>query len=123
MKGTRLAAAVAAIILTPGTTMSADIEAGKKAFAKCKACHTLEAGKNRVGPTLHGVFGRKAGTLDGFKFSKAMKDSGITWDDEAMRRYLENPKAVVPNGRMAFAGIKQGTEMDNLMAYLKEATK
>ena len=124
MTGMKLAAAaMTVIVLSAGTAAAANIDEGKKAFNKCKTCHALEAGKKKVGPSLHGIFGRKAGTTEGFKYSKAMKDSGITWDEGSMRRYLENPKAVVPGGRMAFAGIKKDSEMDDLIAYLKEATK
>lgn len=124
MTGVRIAAAAMAVIaLATGSATAANIDEGKKVFNKCKACHSLEAGKRKVGPSLHGVFGRKAGTLEGFKYSQALKDSGITWDEGSMRRYLADPKAVVPGGRMAFAGIKKDSEMDDLIAYLKQATK
>lgn len=83
----------------------------------------MEAGQNKVGPSLHGVFGRKAGTLEGFKFSTPMKESGIVWDEASLRQYLRDPRAIVKGTRMAFAGIKKDSEMDNLIAYLKQATK
>ncbi|MDP6388874.1 MAG: c-type cytochrome, partial [Alphaproteobacteria bacterium] len=75
---------VVALALAAGPALSADAKKGKKIYNKCKACHSLKKGKKKVGPTLHGVFGRKAGTLKGFKFSKAMKKSGIVWDEKTI---------------------------------------
>lgn len=101
-----------------------DVAAGQKAFLKCKACHSVEAsGKNGVGPKLHGLFGRKAGTVEGFKYSSAMTDSGITWDEKTLATYVADPKGAIPGNKMAFVGIKNATEMENLIAYLKEATR
>lgn len=96
-----------------------DAAAGEKVFKKCKACHTLEEGKNKVGPSLHGVTGRAAGTLEGFKYSKAMTESGLTWDDETLAKFLTKPKALVPKTRMSFAGLKKEDDIENVIAYLK----
>jgi cytochrome c len=111
-------------LLAPGYGWAADTAAGQAVFAKCKICHTTEAGgRNVVGPNLHSVFGRKAGTADGFGFSAAMKNSGIVWDDDTMAKYLRDPKGSMPGNKMAFPGIKNDTEMADLLAYLHEAAK
>ncbi len=116
-------AAFVAIAMSSGAAGAADAKKGKKVFAKCKACHALEAGKNKVGPSLHGLIGRKAASVEGFKYSKAMKESGLTWDEATLREYLKKPRSFLKGTRMAFAGIKKDSDMDNLMAYLKENTK
>ena len=112
------------VLLAPGSGQAADATAGQAVFARCKICHTVEAGgRSQVGPNLHGVFGRKAGTAEGFAYSAAMKNSGIVWDDETMAKYLRDPKDSMPGNKMAFPGIKNDTEMADLLAYLHEATK
>jgi cytochrome c len=105
------------VLLAPGSGRAADAAAGQAAFAKCKICHTVDAGgRNLVGPNLHGV-------VDGFAYSAAMKNSGIVWDDETMAKYLRDPKGSMPGNKMAFPGIKNDTEMADLLAYLHQATK
>ena len=110
-------------LLMPGPGEAADTAAGQTQFNKCKICHSLEAGKNTVGPSLHGVFGRKAGTSDGFAYSEAMKNLGIAWDDGTMTKYLRDPKELVPGGKMAFPGIKDDKQIADLLAYLHQATQ
>ena len=118
-----LASFVAALVLLTGSASAAgDAAKGEKVFAKCKACHATEAGKNRVGPSLAGLFGRTAGTVEGYKYSDSMKGSGIVWSDETVSQYLEAPKTFLPGNKMAFPGLKKPEDRDNVIAYLKEAT-
>ncbi len=115
----KLAGFAAVIAFASPAFADGDAAAGEKVFNKCKACHTLEEGKNKVGPSLHGVFGRKAGSVDGFKYSKAMTDFGVTWDEGELKKFLADPKGVVPGTRMTFAGLKKEDEIENVIAYLK----
>jgi cytochrome c len=114
---------VSLVMLIAGPALAdGDAAKGEKVFAKCKACHAVEAGKNKVGPSLAGLFGRTAGTVEGFSYSDAMKSSGIVWGDETLHKYLEKPKDVVPGTKMAFPGLKQAQDRDDVIAYLKQAT-
>jgi cytochrome c len=116
---------VALVTLASGSVLAqeGDPAAGEKVFNKCRACHVLDEEKNRVGPYLLGVFGRTAGTVEGFTYSGAMKDSGIVWDEETIAEYVADPKGYVPGNRMAFPGLKKQEDITNLLAYLKEATQ
>ena len=120
---------LASVLLISGGTVAAqaadgDAAAGKTVFNTCKACHTIEAGgPNRVGPNLHGIVGRKAGTHDGFSYSDAMKNSGITWDEAKLNEYVKDPKATVPGNKMAFAGVKDDAKRADLIAYLASESK
>ncbi len=109
----------AALALTQ-TVQAADAAKGEKVFAKCKACHTIDkGGKHRVGPNLHGIVGRKAGAAEGYKYSKAMKESGLTWDEATLDKYLLKPKGLVKKTKMAFAGVKKDDQRADLIAFLK----
>ena len=110
-----------------------DVKKGKRVFAKCKACHKTVAGKKGVGPNLNGLFGRTAGTLAKFKYSKDMKAAGakgLVWTEKTLFTYLQNPKPFVGSfigkkkakTRMVFKGLKKAKDRENLIAYLKEAT-
>lgn len=96
---------------------------GEKAFLLCAACHNLDKGSgHKTGPNLHGVFGRKAGTAEGFSYSQAVKNSGIVWSEETIRNWLEKPTDYIPGTTMAFIGLKNKKRQDILIAYIKEQT-
>jgi len=99
--------------------MAADPAAGEKAFAVCKACHKVgEGAKNGLGPTLNGVVGEAAGSVEGYNYSEAMKTSGLTWDEANLAGFLKNPKAKIPGNKMTFAGVKDDTKLVDIIAYL-----
>lgn len=114
-------AATALLLALPAPTHAQDAAAGEKVFARCRACHQVgETAKNAVGPKLNGLFGRKAGTIEGFNYSQANKDSGIVWDDKNFSEYIEDPKKFMPGNKMAFAGVKKPDDISNVIAFLKE---
>ncbi len=96
-----------------------DYEAGRRVFAQCRSCHTIDAGAgNRVGPNLHGVFGREIGSAEGFTYSQAVQDANFTWTAEQLDHWLQNPQTFLPGNRMAFAGVRDETQRRNLITYL-----
>jgi len=113
------AAAVQLALAAIHPAAAADVEAGKTAFKKCALCHTTEAGKNKVGPSLFGVVGRKSASLDGYNYSEAMKKFDHTWDPQTLNAYLVDPRAVVPGTKMIYPGIKDKAERDDVIAYLE----
>jgi len=118
-----LGAVMMAAISTVTTTAApaADVENGKVIFNKCRACHQVgENAKNLVGPILNGLIGRKAGTVEGYNYTEANKNSGIVWDEANFREYIKNPKAKIPNTKMVFAGLSDDQDIDDLLAYLKQ---
>ena len=95
--------------------------AGEKVFLKCKVCHQVaEGAKNGVGPVLNGIVGRKAGSIEGYNYTPANKNSGLTWDEAALKDYWKNPKAKIPGTRMIIAGPLNEADIDNVIAYLKQ---
>jgi cytochrome c len=97
-----------------------DAEQGKAIFQKtCGLCHTTEAGKNKIGPSLHGVVGREAGTLPGYSYSEAMKKFHQKWTPEELQHYLTDPRKIVPGTKMIFAGLKDEKQRDDVVAYLE----
>lgn len=115
------AALALAAVSFVGTANAQDVAAGEKSFNKCRACHQVgETAKNSVGPELNGLFGRKSGSVAGYNYSDANKNSGITWDDAVFADYIKDPKAKIPGTKMAFAGIKKEDEIKDLTAYLKQ---
>ncbi len=120
---TALAAVALTTLLAGPALAEGDAKEGEKVFAKCRSCHSLEAGKNGVGPSLNGVLGRKSGTIEKFTYSKAMVDKGVVWDEKTLAAYLADPKGYVPGNKMIFPGIKKDSEMEHLLAFLKTATR
>ena len=113
------AAAAPAPAAVTYASLTGDAAKGEKLFAQCKACHVAEAGKNRVGPSLWAVIGRTAGSIAGFNYSKANKESGVTWSEDVLFTYLEAPAKFMPGPRMAFVGLKNPQDRADVIAYLK----
>jgi cytochrome c len=115
------------VIASTAVTSSAlaqDADAGKTSFNKCLACHAVgEGAKNKVGPVLNGLDGRKSGTIEGYSYSDANKSSGITWSKDVFLDYIKDPKAKIPGTKMVFAGIKNEKEAGDLWAYLAQFDK
>ena len=107
--------------LLPEASVAQDAASGEKVFTACKACHQIgEGAKNAVGPLLNGLFGRKSGTIEGYSYTAANKNSGITWDEAAFRDYIKDPKAKIPGTKMVYVGLKDEQKVNDLVAYLKQ---
>lgn len=120
----RAAWLVFALLLQAASALADEPAAGDALMQKCKICHSLDkGGTNRVGPNLYGMFGRKAGTVAGFNYSDAMKQSGIVWDDETLAKFLRDPKEFMSGNRMSFPGVKDETALRELIQQLKQATQ
>lgn len=117
-----LATAVTALLISSASAMAAgDPADGEKIFKRsCASCHTVtKDGPKRLGPPLHGVVGRKAGSVEGFRYSEANKNSAVTWTPDVLDKYLVDPKKYIPGTNMAFAGLKKDEERANIIAYLE----
>jgi cytochrome c len=112
---------VALVAASTGAASAQDAAAGERIFAQCRACHQVgPTAKNGVGPVLNGLFGRKSGTIEGYSYSPANKNSGITWDEATFRDYIKDPKAKIPGTKMIYAGLKDEQRITDLVAYLKQ---
>ena len=121
----RFVALGALLVIAPVAGARAqDAAAGQRVFNQCSACHTInQGGANRVGPNLHGVIGRKAASVEGFRYSGPMKqkaEEGLVWTEETLQPYLRNPREVVPGTIMAYPGLRNEQQFKDLMAYLKQ---
>ena len=114
-----LALAFAAALGSGAAVAEGDAEAGEKVFKKCKTCHSFDPGKKKIGPHLKGVVGRKAGSVDGYKYSKAMAAADITWDEANLNEFLTKPKAFLKGTKMSFGGLRKEAQRADLIAYLK----
>lgn len=123
----KLMITAAAMMTIAGSAQAADAAAGEKVFNKCKACHMVgENAKKRVGPPLNNIIGAKAGAQQDYNYSKSIVEKGeggLVWDEATLDAYLENPKEVVPGGKMAFPGLKKEEDRANVIAYLKTFSK
>ena len=124
MRKLMLTMVLATAAAMPGMAMAedGDAAAGQRVFNQCRACHTAnENGRNGVGPNLFGIVGRPAASIEGFRYSANMRElgtSGLVWTEERLRAYVANPKAVAPRGSMSFPGLRNETQINDLMAYL-----
>ena len=112
----------AGVLLLGGGAAQAegDAAAGEKVFNKCRACHNAEEEQNKIGPHLVGVVGREAAAVEDYRYSSAMEEAGLTWDEETLTQYLADPRSFVKGTKMAFAGLKDEQEIADVIAYLKE---
>jgi cytochrome c len=112
---------IALLCLAPGAVLAQDAGAGERVFAQCRACHQVgPTARNGIGPHLNGVAGRQAGSIGGYAYSPALKNSGLTWDEATFTDYIRDPRAKVPGTKMVYAGLKDEQRMKDLIAYLKQ---
>jgi cytochrome c len=123
MKAKIAIAALGMALLGNTAFAEGDAVKGEAKFQECAACHQLQAGVNNVGPSLHGLIGRKAGELADFRYSPAIKRSGITWTADTLDAFIKEPQAMVPANRMPYAGLADPADRADLIAYLQKATK
>ncbi len=120
----RLWPVLALLVASPSVAFAQDISAGERSWNKCRACHQIgETAKNGVGLELNGLFGRHSGSVEGYSYSSANKNSGITWDEATFAVYIKDPKAKIPGTKMVFAGIKNEQEIKDLTAFLRQFDK
>jgi cytochrome c len=117
------ALALSMTLLAGSALADGDAARGEKKFGDCAACHKLEAGANNVGPSLHGIFGRKASEVAEFRYSPALKRSGLVWTPETVDKFIADPQAMVPGNRMPYAGMASAADRADLIAYLAKASQ
>ena len=120
IKNLLVVAGITIVILIFSIANAADPVNGKKVFKKCVACHSLQEGKNKIGPSLYNLLDRKIGSVEGYKYSKAMKNSGVVWDEESLDEFLIKPRKFIPKTKMSFRGIKNKSLRDDLISFLKQ---
>lgn len=103
--------------------LGGDAAAGKRVFTRCMSCHSVKKGQNKVGPSLYGIIGREAGQVEGFKYSDANANSGITWTKDVMFEYLEDPRGYLPGTKMIFPGLPKEEDRRNVIAYLESVAE
>lgn len=124
MKALTCVTILTAAALFGGSAHAQDVAAGERSWNKCRACHQIgESAKNAVGPLLNGLFGRHSGSIEGYSYSNANKNSGIVWDEAVFAEYIKDPRAKIPGTKMVFAGIKNEQEIKDLTAFLKQFGK
>ncbi len=117
----RFILASAISVFASASVSAQDAANGEDVFKKCRACHQIgESAKNGVGPLMNGIIGRKSGSIEGFNYSDANKNSGLTWDKATFLNYIKDPKAAMPGTKMAFAGVKDEKDAADLFAYLEQ---
>jgi cytochrome c len=117
----KLMVAAALIVMSMGAAVAQDVQKGENSFKKCLVCHAIGPGaKNKIGPELNGLDGRKAGTAPDYNYSDANKNSGVVWDDATFKEYIKDPRAKISGTKMTFPGIKNEQEINDLWAYLKQ---
>jgi cytochrome c len=125
MRHLAIALALLAAVPVPRGAWAQDAAAGQRVFGQCRACHSIEAGgRNGVGPNLHGIIGRRAAAIEGFRYSPAMRaraEAGLTWDEATLRAYITNPRQAVPGNSMTYVGLRNPQQLEDLIAYLREA--
>jgi cytochrome c len=119
----RATAALSVLLLAGAVRADGDAVRGEARFQDCAACHRLEAGTNNVGPSLHGIFTRKAGEIADFRYSPAIKRSSIVWTPEMLDKFITDPQALVPGNRMPYAGMANASDRADLIAYLTKASQ
>ena len=106
-------------LVSATAAVAQDLAKGEKVFRKCKVCHSLkEGGKHKIGPNLFGIIGRSAGGAEGFKYSKAMKEADLIWNENTLISYLQNPKNFIPGNKMAFPGLKKADQIIDVIGYI-----